>query len=130
MGFLIRMLLGLALIALGFFLGALYVLFTYFYPVCILMQSVISPNTADRIMDNILTADDRYENEAKAMAKFFYICFRIGYICWKTDYKDFFVDALRNTDRYLKVCRTIEKNAKKKGIVIETEEKKDETGDQ
>ncbi len=127
-GFLVRMLLGLALIALGFLFGAVYVILDYFYPACIMIQSVISPNTADRIMDNILTADDRYENEAKALARFFYICYRIGYICYKTDYVEFFVDALRNTDRYLHICRTVEKYAKKKGVVIPEEMKDEQKG--
>ena len=127
-GFLIRMLLGLALIALGFLFGAIWSLHTYYVPTVVMLQSAISPERANHIMNTLLDSDDEYENEANALASFFYICYKVGYICYKTPFREYFLDALMNLKRHKILLNNLEQYAKAKGVKLE-KEKNDETGD-
>lgn len=121
-GFLIRMTLGLALIALGFFLGVVSSICMFYIPMVTMLQTIVSPKNAS-LIEEALTSDgiEYGQKEARATARLFYICYRTGYLCFKTRYIGYFLDALKDMRPYDKLLKYFETYAKEKGVVIPEE---------
>lgn len=128
-GFLIRMLLGLALIALGFLIGVVGSICMYYIPTVVMLQWVVTPRHASLIEEALTSEGIEYgQKEARATARLFYICYRTGYLCFKTRYINYFLDALNDMRPYDKLLKYFETYAKKRGVVIPEETKDGQKG--